>query len=168
MRKYVKIPTNLFELESIRSLDDELKLLYIELLCESYLEDGKGSIKLCNLDMTDDTIGVILNYHYNDIGSKIQVLESRGLVQRTEKSIKVFKAWASKRNRESHEYKEWRKAVMSRDGFVCQRCGAKKNLQAHHIKSWMSSEELRYCVSNGITLCRACHLIAHGGSWRHG
>jgi hypothetical protein len=32
----------------------------------------------------------------------------------------------------------------------------------------MRCEELRYDVTNGITLCRSCHLKAHGGCWRNG
>jgi 5-methylcytosine-specific restriction endonuclease McrA len=74
----------------------------------------------------------------------------------------------SKHDRNSDGYKQWRKAVFVRDRFQCQHCGTKKDIQAHHIKSWMRCEELRYDVSNGITLCRSCHLKAHRGCWKNG
>ncbi|MFA8336337.1 HNH endonuclease [Burkholderia cenocepacia] len=45
----------------------------------------------------------------------------------------------------------------------CTHCGDDKggNLEAHHRKEWAEYPELRFDVSNGITLCRACHWLAH-------
>jgi len=54
-------------------------------------------------------------------------------------------------------YKAWRKKVYVRDGYTCKECGARKRLEAHHIKMWAHFPELRYEVSNGITLCKKCH-----------
>lgn len=64
----------------------------------------------------------------------------------------------------------WRKAVFHRDGYLCQLChdrGTRSNpIHAHHKKGWAKCPELRYEVSNGITLCRDCHLyVAHQGAW---
>jgi len=61
------------------------------------------------------------------------------------------------------EYQQWRKAVYERDNYTCQNCGDNKggNLNAHHIKSWADFPELRYKISNGITLCDKCHQFAH-------
>lgn len=58
-----------------------------------------------------------------------------------------------------HEYKEWRSAVYERDNYTCQMCGKKSNgdIQAHHISTWYEAPELRFEVSNGITLCESCH-----------
>ena len=56
------------------------------------------------------------------------------------------------------EYILWRSNVFERDLYTCQKC--KKMgvyLMAHHIKQWSKYPELRYVVSNGITLCRDCH-----------
>lgn len=171
--KWVKIPTNFFEREPIRSFErmperSELILLYLELLCESYQEGGKGIITIHNIDLTDDVLCAILNGKYRNIGARLQVLEEYGLIDRRLKSLKVFKFWVSKHDRNSDGYKRWRKAVFVRDKFRCQHCGTTKDIQAHHIESWMRCEELRYDVSNGITLCRKCHLKAHGGCWRNG
>lgn len=56
------------------------------------------------------------------------------------------------------EYIEWRSMVFERDKYTCQKCGAKGvYLQAHHKKSWANYPNLRYNLSNGVTLCEPCH-----------
>lgn len=62
----------------------------------------------------------------------------------------------------SVEYKEWRKAVFERDGYLCQECGFHGYLHAHHIKGYAHHPDLRYEVSNGVTLCKNCHKTKHG------
>jgi 5-methylcytosine-specific restriction endonuclease McrA len=63
----------------------------------------------------------------------------------------------------SLEYKRWRYDVYMRDKFTCQHCGDAKggNLVAHHIKPFAEFPELRFEVSNGITLCNICHDKIH-------
>lgn len=63
----------------------------------------------------------------------------------------------------SREYKRWRFDVFARDKFACQECGDKRggNLVAHHIKPFAEYPELRFEVSNGVTLCRKCHKATH-------
>lgn len=66
-------------------------------------------------------------------------------------------------NRLTPEYKSWRLSVLKRDKFQCKKCGTKKKkLYTHHIKSWASSPQLRYLLSNGITLCYLCHKSITG------
>jgi hypothetical protein len=68
----------------------------------------------------------------------------------------------------SVEFKEWRKKVFERDNYTCQKCGAKSGcgfkvyLHPHHIKDFAIYKELRFEVSNGVTLCKDCHLKLHG------
>jgi len=57
--------------------------------------------------------------------------------------------------------KEWKRACLFRDNFICQICGSNKKLQIHHIKSFMRFPEFRHELSNGITLCKMCHLEFH-------
>lgn len=59
----------------------------------------------------------------------------------------------------SMEYKAWRKAVFTRDNWTCQKCFSKeeKYVTAHHIKSFAKFPDLRFEVSNGLTLCELCH-----------
>lgn len=63
----------------------------------------------------------------------------------------------------SGEYKRWRFDVFSRDRFACRHCGDARggNLHAHHIKPFATHPELRFEVSNGLTLCEPCHKAVH-------
>lgn len=63
--------------------------------------------------------------------------------------------------RKSVEYYEWRRLVKKRDGYKCQHCGSNKKLNAHHIQFFSENPELRYELSNGITLCEPCHMAEH-------
>lgn len=71
------------------------------------------------------------------------------------------------RIRKSVEYKLWREAVFGRDNYTCVWCGAKCGngkkviLNADHIKPFSLFPELRFCIDNGRTLCRQCHLTTH-------
>jgi len=60
--------------------------------------------------------------------------------------------------RKSKEYRHWRNAVLERDGFRCQKCHkSNRRLDAHHIFSFTLFPELRFDVSNGITVYASCH-----------
>jgi 5-methylcytosine-specific restriction endonuclease McrA len=62
----------------------------------------------------------------------------------------------------NRKYKDWRYLVFKRDNFLCQDCGNnKKYLHAHHIKSFAKFPDLRYELSNGLTLCIKCHKEYH-------
>src|SRR5688572_21261240 len=63
------------------------------------------------------------------------------------------------RNYDDPEYKAWRLAVYRRDKFTCRMpgCKSKKRINAHHIHRWADFPELRFVLSNGITLCKAHH-----------
>ena len=65
--------------------------------------------------------------------------------------------------RRDARYRVWRDAVFVRDEYTCTSCGDKRggNLRAHHIKPFAKHPELRYDVSNGITLCHQCHELQH-------
>ena len=53
-------------------------------------------------------------------------------------------------------------SVFKRDNFTCQKCGiVGRELNAHHIKPYAKYKELRYELSNGITLCEDCHKLVH-------
>ncbi|MHA1854067.1 MAG: HNH endonuclease [Candidatus Heimdallarchaeaceae archaeon] len=70
---------------------------------------------------------------------------------------------AEKHRPATKEYKDWRISVYKRDWFKCQDCGnhCKKDIIAHHLKSWKDYPKLRFEITNGITLCRKCHKIRH-------
>lgn len=69
-----------------------------------------------------------------------------------------------------HDY-EWdrvRQRALLRDNFECQGChDPRKRPDVHHIKGRGSHPELRYELSNLVSLCRACHNKEHPGPrWR--
>lgn len=72
----------------------------------------------------------------------------------------------NKKRRENHRYKQtaalisWARAVILRDK-KCMRCGARENLQAHHVKSYAKHPDNRLDVSNGVALCAVCHHTQH-------
>jgi len=67
------------------------------------------------------------------------------------------------------EYKSYVKAVLKRDNYTCQICGARNghgkaiSLQVHHKIHFWQDPELAYDIDNGITLCKKCHQKAHKG-----
>lgn len=63
--------------------------------------------------------------------------------------------------RKTAEYRQWRAAVIDRDKR-CKCCGhADDELHAHHIKHAHYNQDLRFTVSNGVTLCDDCHSVLH-------
>lgn len=68
--------------------------------------------------------------------------------------------------RNSKEYAKWRKLVFERDKYICKICGYDKGhiLEAHHYMMFSKNENLRFDVSNGITLCQRCHIVANEAS----
>lgn len=56
--------------------------------------------------------------------------------------------------------REWqavRHAVLERDGWACQHCGARRRLEVHHVKRVADHPELAFTPSNCLTLCGPCH-----------
>jgi len=72
--------------------------------------------------------------------------------------------WNCSPRRKHRESKQaaWARAVVSRDKATCQTCGATGvELHAHHVLSYKDAPERRWDVSNGLTLCHACHWKLH-------
>lgn len=73
-------------------------------------------------------------------------------------------SWKPDSRRKSRRGKHgaWARAVISRDLATCQHCGATDApLHAHHIKPFAEFPELRWELSNGLTLCAKCHWQVH-------
>jgi predicted HNH restriction endonuclease len=71
----------------------------------------------------------------------------------------------NEKQRKLLKYKLWRDSVFSRDNWTCQKCGKRGSsyLNAHHINPFYLYPELRFLISNGITLCSDCHKVFHKG-----
>jgi predicted phage replisome organizer len=174
--KWIKIVTDIFDDEKIKAVErlqnrDKILLIWLRLLCGSKLKNSQGLqvYKIANIDLTDDVLATVFGYNGEDISDELAVLESHGFIKREQKQILVMPFWVDRHDRNSTRYREWRNAVFERDKYICQGCNTKKNLQAHHIVHWSDCKDnidLRYATENGITLCRKCHLEAHGGAWR--
>ena len=68
----------------------------------------------------------------------------------------------SRRVRNHTEYLRWARDVKIRDNIKCQACGEVwGRLHSHHIKYFSKYPELRFELSNGITLCITCHKLVH-------
>jgi hypothetical protein len=62
-----------------------------------------------------------------------------------------------------YEGRNFRAKVLWRDGYSCQHCGAKEDLNAHHILQ--KRDGGTDTPKNGITLCSKCHDSLHAGEW---
>ncbi len=74
----------------------------------------------------------------------------------------------SKIGRKSPGVCKWRKMVLSRDNYECQKCFSRKKLNAHHIFSYMDIHPAQYApleyrsnINNGVALCSNCHKEFH-------
>ena len=74
----------------------------------------------------------------------------------------TWKGGRPRNRRNVVKQRAWSRAVLKRDGFRCQTCGGRENLHAHHIRPFSVYPRLRYAISNGKTLCLACHSAVHG------
>lgn len=59
------------------------------------------------------------------------------------------------------EARKWRADIFERDNYTCWDCGrVGGKLNAHHLKPWAKYPELRFVLTNGITVCTdPCHKI---------
>jgi 5-methylcytosine-specific restriction endonuclease McrA len=57
------------------------------------------------------------------------------------------------------DYKRLRIEVLERDGWRCQRCGVRTNLDVHHIYRRARGGEDE--AANLTSLCRNCHRAIH-------
>ena len=56
----------------------------------------------------------------------------------------------------------WRKSVLTRDDFTCQKYGTRGGeLIVHHINNFAEYPELRFAIDNGITLSKKAHIEFH-------
>lgn len=61
-----------------------------------------------------------------------------------------------------NDRREWRKEVFQKDDYTCVHCKVKGGmLNAHHLNGYSWYKEGRYDVSNGVTLCKSCHIDFH-------
>ena len=80
-------------------------------------------------------------------------------------SGKEHPRWVGGKRARPAEHDRWAERVISRDKATCRTCGAQGvELHAHHVKEYAKHPELRWAMSNGITLCAPCHWAVHSAS----
>lgn len=111
---------------------------------------GKKHTEESKQKMSKSHLGLIV-WNKGMVGFNAGIRHGRWIADRT----KVV----GLQDRNNPEYKQWRKSVRDRDGWVCKisngDCLGK--VVAHHILPWRDYPELRYNINNGITLCRFHH-----------
>lgn len=95
----------------------------------------------------------------------LQVLIENGYIRKVDDEKYAITHWyvnnSSVGDRSTPEYYKWKKDVLKRDNYTCQKCGDIECLEVHHIIPFFMDENLRVDVDNGITLCRTCHRNFH-------
>lgn len=67
------------------------------------------------------------------------------------------------RLRGSLDWKQWRSSIFARDNFSCIDCGAHGvYLEPHHVIPLKKTLSRAFDITNGITLCRPCHVKTMG------
>jgi 5-methylcytosine-specific restriction endonuclease McrA len=63
---------------------------------------------------------------------------------------------------DAENYTQLRLQILERDGWQCQHCGRRDQLQIHHIvrRSHLGAD----CEENLIVLCSECHRTVHAAS----
>ncbi|GHV51288.1 hypothetical protein FACS1894216_05050 [Synergistales bacterium] len=75
---------------------------------------------------------------------------------------KAIRRREEKGERNTPEYKIWRRRVLRRDNYTCVKCGKiGGELNAHHIERFRNNVNCRTDINNGITLCVDCHKQIH-------
>jgi len=60
------------------------------------------------------------------------------------------------------EYKEWARNIKKKYKYTCQKCNIMGGrLHSHHKNGWNNFPDQRYLISNGIVLCKCCHIKFH-------
>lgn len=160
-RRFIKVPSSLFDSEEITMMSDEVIIAYLKLILScDYKYRNDMAIKIYDIDKFDWY--AYLSRGYDIEISSIEYLEKEKLIKYKSGYLIVFNIWKRFNIRNSKEYVNWRMSVFERDEFTCKICGqVGGNLQAHHIIRWADSIKLRFEIDNGITLCRNCHKEIH-------
>ena len=120
--------------------------------CRNKFNPAKKNSQFCSK-------GCASSYRQKGTTKSISTRINMSLAKTKEKNFTGFKTRRKKSTITSYEYNNWRKAVFVRDSFTCQICRCVGvYLEAHHIKSFAKFPDLRLEISNGVTLCKKCHM----------
>jgi hypothetical protein len=67
-----------------------------------------------------------------------------------------------RQRRRSAADKEWAKKVLKANKYICLKCNAKGGeMHSHHLTGYSGNKEKRTMISNGVALCKKCHIKYH-------
>lgn len=166
--KWIKIPSNFFELDVIQEIDkspyrDETLLILIQLITISNKKFPRNKFQISKgFNLGDEVICSILKIELESWLTAKNILMDLEIIKIVEDTLFIKDFWKTSRDRNSKEYTEWRLKVFKRDKYTCQHCHKTGGeLEAHHKIRWVDDISKRYEVDNGITLCRECHRKTH-------
>lgn len=136
-------------------------LFYLKLLVESI--DHEGALRFSEtLPYNEEMLATITRTNVDIVRSAVKIFYQLGMMDMMDDGTLYMRPYVDKRVRTNKEYKRWRHDVFARDNYTCNVCGKRGGkLNAHHIKPWAKYKDLRFDVSNGITLCVKCHKMQH-------
>lgn len=98
---------------------------------------------------------------------EVEKLRKRMLGNKVRLGMKNTEAWFKKMtgagnpNWKGGTRTVWKRSVLERDNYTCQRCGLKDMtpgfMDTDHIKPKSKFPELQYLITNGMVLCPNCH-----------
>jgi 5-methylcytosine-specific restriction endonuclease McrA len=80
------------------------------------------------------------------------------LIRRNFRRIRLNRSKKLRKKQLLVKLKDWSIRVRTRDGFRCLACGSSKNTHAHHLISKSYHPRFALVITNGLTLCKRCHL----------
>ena len=139
--------------------------------------DGAILYQLKKFNIPSYSLSEAINIYLHEKGGIEKVRETQSTMENRIKSscrqhgipVEDFTGFSTTEHhmaRNNTYYKEWKDKVFERDNYTCRCCGKRGgNLNAHHLYNFSEYKDLRYEVSNGITLCEKCHLIKYSNSF---
>lgn len=146
---------------------DTIILIWLKLLCLADESDRDNPLMLTDdVPFNESMIASVFRKPVEIVEEALTYFESLNLIRRDKGYIYVNESvhvQGDKNSRNNAKYQRWRKAVLTRDEYLCQGCLTVEGsgLHVHHIKPWALYPELRYDVDNGLTLCAQCHKEIH-------
>ena len=165
---WVKLPVETLNDITLCSLPDNLFRVFINILLVAGIENKNGSLPATS------EIAFRLRKDPVELYKLLSDLAKHGCVKQVDDKweIHFFKDWQNiKNNGQDNQvinysgylltthWKDKRIEILARDFYECTRCGAKKNLNVHHLdysNLWNEEDE------DLITLCSSCHSKEHG------
>ena len=116
-------------------------------------------VHLMHSDFLDTATGQIITVAANVAAPAQAYTVPPPVVPPVEKTERKNKA---KTGRTSKKVKAWRLAILNRDKYTCQACGAVSDLQVHHHARFANIDISAHdFLFNGVTLCVNCHCNEH-------